>query len=292
MTGHPVTPLISVAELAATAPSAALVLLDVRWTLAGSDPHSYRVGHIPGAVFVDLDRDLAARPGSNGRHPLPEALALQRLWRECGIDDDSTVVVYDGGNALAAARAWWLLRWSGVRKVQVLDGGLHAWTSDPARPVASGVQRPARTGTVTVVPGSMPVVDIDGAAALASSPDGVLLDARAPERFRGAVEPVDPVAGHIPGAVNLPATDLLTAAGTYRPATELTAILSTAGRAGPVPSAASCGSGVTACQLILAAEITGHRLALFPGSYSQWCAEGRPVATGECGTAGREQQRG
>ncbi len=300
-------PLLDAATLAdlltTPAGSGPPVLLDVRWSLAGPDRAGFERAHLPGAVFVDLDRDLAGRPGAGGRHPLPEAAALQQVCRAAGIDDGSHVVVYDGGNGLGAARAWWLLRWSGLESVQVLDGGLPAWTADPVRPVERGATAPGRSGTVTVTVGAMPVVDADQAAALAGAPGGVLLDARAAERFRGEVDPVDPVPGHIPGSVNLPIDRLVTAAGTYRPADELAAALHAAGAAGaadtpdvpPVDAAppdtgpreratpaaaASCGSGVTACQLVLAGELAGVRLALYPGSYSQWCALGRPVAVG------------
>ncbi len=286
-------PLLDSAALAAVLTTAGRstppVLLDVRWSLAGPDRAGYLQEHLPGAVFVDLDRDLAGPPGAGGRHPLPEAAALQRVWRAAGIDDGSHVVVYDGGNGLGAARAWWLLRWSGLESVQVLDGGLPAWTSDPDRPVERGESAPGRPGTVVVTPGAMPVVDADGAAAVAAAPDGVLLDVRAAERFRGEVEPIDPVAGHIPGSVNLPISRLLHETGTYRPAAELAAALGAAGVVGTAETgrdtgrpaaAASCGSGVTACQLVLAGELAGVRLALYPGSYSQWCALDRPVAVG------------
>jgi thiosulfate/3-mercaptopyruvate sulfurtransferase len=283
------SPLISAAGLATVAgadpgPGTGVVLLDVRWTLAGSDPEGYRQAHLPGAVFVDLDRDLAGRPGLGGRHPLPEPGQLQDAWRASGLDNDSTVVVYDGGSGLAAARAWWLLRWSGVRAVRVLDGGLPAWTS-AGRPTESGPQPPAVPGSLTVSPGSMPVVDVDEAAQLAVGTSSVLIDARAGARYRGEIEPLDPVAGHIPGSVNLPIGDLLAPDGTFRPPEELAAAfaalgVAAGGSADPVPAAASCGSGITACQLVLAGEIAGVELALYPGSYSQWCAMGRPIAVG------------
>ena len=255
------------------------VVLDVRWTLAGSDRNAYLHSHLPGAVFVDLDRDLAGPPGLGGRHPLPDPLELQEVWRAAGIDDDSTVVVYDGGGGLAAARAWWLLRWSGLPDVRVLDGGFAVWVADPSRPVRSG-EVSAEPGSVTVRPGAMPVVDADEAEALAAGESGVLVDARAAARFRGEIEPLDPVAGHIPGAVNLPIGELLEPDGTFRGRAELAAAFAAVGISGAGPVAASCGSGVTACQLILAGELAGLDLALYPGSYSQWCALGRPVATG------------
>ena len=281
-------PLITVDELAARVGTESRarqpILLDVRWTLAGRDRDGYLRGHLPGAVFVDLDADLAGPAGLGGRHPLPAAADLQVTWRAAGIDDDSAVVVYDGGTSLAASRAWWLLRWSGLTDVRVLDGGLAAWSGAPERPVIAEIP-PVPSGSVTVRPGAMPVVDVDEAAALASG--ALLVDARAGARYRGEVEPLDPVAGHIPGSVNLPIGDLLTAEGTFRGPAEIAAafagvgLTTTADDDAELPSAAaSCGSGVTACQLILAAELVGLRLALYPGSYSQWCAVGRPVATG------------
>lgn len=283
-------PLIQATELAElvreqSGSGATPVLLDVRWTLAGSDRAAFDQAHIPGAVFVDLDHELAGAPGEGGRHPLPEPADLQVVLRSAGINDGSAIVVYDGGSGLASSRAWWLLRWSGLRDVRVLDGGLAAWTSGAGRPLVSGPGDPPRPGNVTVAAGAMPVVEVDAAAELAASGSGVLLDARAAARFRGEVEPLDPVAGHIPGAVNMPITDLLTADGTFRSGAELAAAFGSIGvgrHAGASAStvAASCGSGITACQLILAGELAGLELSLYPGSYSQWCALGRPVAAG------------
>jgi thiosulfate/3-mercaptopyruvate sulfurtransferase len=275
------SPLVSASGLALELQSGAgPVVLDVRWTLAGSERNAFLDSHLPGAVFVDLDRELAAPPGLGGRHPLPSAQDLQEVWRGAGIDDDSSVVVYDGGSGLAASRAWWMLRWSGFSDVRVLDGGLPAWLAASDRPVESAevsVQR----GSMTVRPGGMPVVDADEAAELATGMTGVLVDARAAARYRGEIEPLDPVAGHIPGAVNLPIADLLNNDNTFCDRADLRAKFAAAGIVGDGGTvAASCGSGVTACQLILAGEIAGLDLALYPGSYSQWCALGRPVATG------------
>lgn len=301
MTEQPlIDPVELAAELAGATPP---VLLDIRWTYAGPQPDAYRQGHLPVAVFVDLDADLAAPagqdpPGSSepgGRHPLPDPAALQQVWRAAGIDDDSAVVVYDGANSSIAARAWWLLRWSGLTDVRVLDGGYPAWKR-AGLAIETGPGSVPAAGTVVIRPGGMPTVDIDGAAAAGAQDGRVLLDARAAERYRGETEPLDPVAGHIPGAVNLPLTELVTAAGTFRPPAELAARFAAAGAvgepaAGPMAVAgqpadaapmpvASCGSGVTACHLILAGRIAGLQLALYPGSYSGWCAANRPIATG------------
>ena len=255
-----------------------IVVLDVRWAAGRVLRSDYLDGHLPGAYFLDLDADLAAPPGRLGRHPLPEPAALQQVWRAAGINPDSSVVVYDARDASIAARAWWLLRWSGLDDVRVLDGGYAGWVADPTRPVDVGEARPRPIGRVTVRPGAMPVVDTGTAAALAQGV-GTLLDARAAARYRGETEPLDPVAGHIPGARNLPLTDLLTSDGTFRPAAELAASFdAVATGAGPV--AASCGSGVTACHLILAAAAVGRTIALYPDSYSGWLAQALPVAIG------------
>lgn len=289
MNDFPPSPLITVDELSERLTGGSPpVLLDIRWTLAGgSDPAGFLAGHVPGARFLDLDRDLAATPGPGGRHPLPDPADLQAALRGVGLHDGDAVVVYDGGPGLGAARAWWLLRWSGLRDVRVLDGGYPAWIggarpdgSVPARPTQSGPADPTGPGLITVTPGGLPVVDADGAAAAADAPGAVLLDLRAAARYRGEVEPLDPVAGHIPGAVNLPVAELMRDDGTYRPPAEIAARLDRAGVASGTPVVASCGSGITACQLVLAAERAGIRAALYPGSYSQWCALGRPVATG------------
>lgn len=236
------------------------VLLDVRWTLAGgADRAAYEAGHLPDARLVDLDRDLAAPPGSGGRHPLPPVEVFEAAMRRCGVSHDSDVVVYDDAPAgMAAARCWWLLRWAGHRAVRVLDGGWSAWVA-AGLPVEAGPVG-AAPGDFTARPGAMPVLDADGAARVAR--EGVLLDARAPERFRGEIEPVDPVAGHIPGAVNAPpgsAVDVPAGA----------------------PVGAYCGSGVTASRLVLDLEARGIAAALYPGSWSEWIGDpGRPVATG------------
>ena len=255
------------------------VVLDVRWAGGSVQRDAYLAGHVPGAVFLDLDAELAAPAGRSGRHPLPEPSALQQVWRRAGINHDSLVVVYDANDSSVAARAWWLLRWSGLAGVRVLDGGFAAWVGDPTRPVAQGPAPDPPAGSVSVRPGSLPVVDTAGAVALAGG-GGTLLDARAAVRYRGETEPLDPVAGHIPGAVNLPLTELLAADGTFRPPAELGDLLDRAVDRNPGPVAASCGSGVTACHLVLAGAIVGRPIALYPDSYSGWLAQGRAVAVG------------
>ncbi|GAB2689236.1 sulfurtransferase [Thalassiella azotivora] len=264
------------------------LLLDVRWTLAGPDVPSYLTGHLPGAVFVDLDADLASPPGAGGRHPLPDAETLTATLRRLGIGADRDVVVYDGGNAMAASRAWWVLRWAGHERVRVLDGGLPAWT-EAGGPLESGPVEPVADPAARARVGSMPTVSVDDVAA---GRGGLVVDVRAPERFRGEVEPVDPVAGHVPGAVSCPASGLVDDSGRYLPAAALREVLDDV-RAGAVgssgepvvadgaPLAAQCGSGVTATQLVLAGEVAGVPVALWPGSWSEWVADpSRPVATG------------
>lgn len=257
-----------------------LVLLDVRWKLG--DLHGrekYESGHIQGAVFVDLDAELAAPPvPERGRHPLPELVDLQRAARRWGVRRDAIVVAYDDVGGTSAARAWWLLRWTGVPDVRLLDGGLGAWRR-AGYPLESGDVAP-EVGDVVLRAGGMPVVDTDDVARLAQ--DGVLLDARAAERYRGEVEPVDPRAGHIPGAVSAPTTDNLDDDGRFRPAAQLRDRFAALGVTGTVPVGTYCGSGVNAAHQVAALEIAGVEAVLYPGSWSQWSSSpDRPVATGD-----------
>jgi thiosulfate/3-mercaptopyruvate sulfurtransferase len=280
------SPLISADQLAALTGPARPVVLDVRWSLAGADRRAYLDGHIPGALFVDLDTELAAPPGDGGRHPLPDVGDLKGLWRDLGLHDDSEVVVYDAKDASVAGRAWWLLRWSGHRTVRVLDGGWAAWQRGGGA-VQAGDEPRSGGGTATVRSGGMPVVgltEVDAVAEAAGMEPAVLVDLRAAARYRGEVEPVDPVAGHIPGAVNLPAADLVEPDGTFPSPDTLAGRLAAVGVTAGRPVIASCGSGVTACQLVLAGELLGIPVALYPGSYSGWCAAGRPVVTSVAGS--------
>ncbi|WP_228819391.1 sulfurtransferase [Nocardia transvalensis] len=249
-------------------------LLDVRWALGDPDgPQHYLNGHIPGAVFVDLETELAAPPSpARGRHPLPEAAHLQKCARSWGLRTGEPVVVYDATGGMAAARAWWLLRWAGVADVRILDGGLPAWERAGGELTKGGEPDP-RQGDIVLVPGKMPLIDADAAA----SWDGLLLDARAGERYRGESEPVDPRAGHIPGAVSAPTSENLTPEGTFKSAEELRSRFTALG-SGPI--AVYCGSGVTAAHQIAALAVAGIEAALYPGSWSQWSNDPkRPVAT-------------
>ncbi|MEV4772437.1 sulfurtransferase [Micromonospora humida] len=274
-------PLIEPDRLAAElARPDAPTLLDVRWRLAGPPGRDdYVAGHLPGAVFVDLDADLCGPPGAAGRHPLPDPAALQVALRAAGVRTGHPVVVYDGGDGLAAARAWWTLRWAGHRPVRVLAGGWPAWC---AAGLPQTVEVPTVTpGDVTVRPGALPVLDADAAAALAAADDGVLIDVRAAPRYRGETEPIDPVAGHVPGAVNLPAPGYVTE-GRYPAADVLRDRFAAVGVRADAPVGAYCGSGVTAAQAVLALHLAGRPdAALYVGSWSGWVADGsRPVATG------------
>jgi thiosulfate/3-mercaptopyruvate sulfurtransferase len=237
------SPLVSTTDLAVSLSGAEPpVLLDVRWRLGGPPGRlDYERGHLPGAVFLDLDVDLAAPPGPAGRHPLPAPADLEAVLRAAGVRNGAPVVVYDADNGSVAARAWWLLRWAGHDQVRVLDGGYAAWTAE-GRAVTTDVPAPT-PGDVTVRPGHMPVVDADGAAALART--GVLLDARAPERYRGDVEPIDPKAGHVPGARNAPFAAHTGEDGRWRTPAELAAHFAKVGVPPKAGSAVSVGEAAT-----------------------------------------------
>lgn len=265
-------PLIGVADLAS-----GVTLLDVRWRLGGPPGYEdYVRGHIPGAVFVDLDKDLSGAPGARGRHPLPDAGEFGAAMRRAGVSGDRPVVVYDAADSTAAARAWWLLRYFGHPDVRVLDGGFRAWVS-AGRPVSSATAD-VPPGDFQPVPGHMGLLDASGAAELAR--DGLLLDARAAERYRGETEPVDAVAGHIPGAVSAPTSDNVRPDGLFKDPAVLAGRFGSLG-AGPVPAGVYCGSGVTAAHEILALEIAGLPASLYVGSWSHWITDpARPVATG------------
>ncbi|MFJ5235063.1 sulfurtransferase [Kitasatospora sp. NPDC088391] len=273
------SPLIGVAELAAALDSdRPPVLLDIRWALGGPPgAEEYAAGHLPGAHYVDLDHELADPPGPAGRHPLPDPDRLGAALRRAGVTADRPVVAYDAGPALSAARAWWLLRWAGHPDVRVLDGGLAAWraaghalTTDTPAPGA---------GDFKVDPGHLPTVDAGGAAELART--GLLLDARAGERYRGETEPIDPRAGHIPGAASAPTAENLTADGHFLPVPALAARFTALGVTDPARTAVYCGSGVTAAHQLLALALAGHDgIALYPGSWSEWSANpANPVET-------------
>jgi len=276
--------LVSTDELIAHIGDPSWRIFDCRHDLQNVEygAEAYAKGHIPGAVFLHLDRDLSGeKNGRNGRHPLPDPAVFARRMRECGVGPDTQVVAYDNEGGVFASRLWWMLRWVGHEKVALLDGGLPGW-------------RRARQALVTEIPNFAPAdllvrpqamtVDAGFVQDQLGSPGVLILDARAPERFSGAQETLDPVGGHIPGAINRFYFDNLDDSGCYfRPADELRAEF--AGLLGGRDAAnviQQCGSGVTACHNILAMEIAGLRGSrLYPGSWSEWCADpSRPVATG------------
>lgn len=253
-------------------------VLDVRYQLLKPDGYDdYRAGHIPGAVYVPLEDELA-RHGApqDGRHPLPSRETLQQALRRWGVNPGDTVVVYDGGSTLAAGRAWWVLRGVGI-DVRVLDGGYPAWLA------AGGL---VDIDDVVPAPRTIEIGDLE--AGLNSDDagvwpeQGVLVDVRAAERFRGETEPFDPVAGHIPGAVNLPSSAFFAPDGTFLSAGEIAKALDGVGATANIAVAIYCGSGITAAQAALASHVAGRDVAVYPGSWSAWSnTPGLPVATGE-----------
>lgn len=272
--------LVSASELLAS--DSELTVLDVRYRMGGpSGSAEFALGHVPGAAYVDLDRDLAAPPGVAGRHPLPAPDAFRSAMRDAAVCTARPVVVDDDWGGRAAARCWWLLRHYGHHDVRVLDGGWQAWQA--AGGAIEEGQPPRPPGDFTGEPGQLRVLAVDDVLAFAGS--GVLIDARQAARFRGEVEPVDPVAGHIPGAVNVPTEENLRPDGTFRPADEMREVYSLAGVEEGAEVGAYCGSGVTAAHDVLALATIGVDAALYPGSWSEWVgptggtATGRPVAT-------------
>ena len=261
-------------------------VLDVRWMLhpEWNGPAHYRAGHIPGAVFLDVDRDLSApggKPGGPlGRHPWPSAEQVERVMGAAGVGDATRVVAYDDSSGSIAARVWYLLRAFGHEDVAVLDGGLRKWvdergameTAEPAVAPAPVQARPA--------PGAV----LTQADLLAWPPGALVLDARAPERFRGDSEPIDTRAGHIPGAHNAPfAANLVEAYGisVFRPPEELKAQYAALG-ADREPPVVYCGSGVTACHDLIALELAGLKGRLYAGPWSEWSSDPKlPIETGE-----------
>ncbi|TMG98343.1 MAG: sulfurtransferase [Betaproteobacteria bacterium] len=289
------TTLISTDELAERLSDPSLALFDVRHDLMqperwGAD--EYRKAHIPSATFLHIDSDLSGpKNGVNGRHPLPTPETAAALFSRVGIDGTKQVVAYDQNNGVFASRLWWMLRWLGHESVAVLDGGFAKWMRE-GRAVTSEATEP--TATTFVVKNVAPTVNSVGVESSLSRHTLLLVDARAPERFRGEVEPMDPVAGHIPGAVNRPASLNVTASGVFKPAnalrSEYQALLGGRPHSDVVHY---CGSGVTACHNILAMQIAGlPATRLYPGSWSEWISNpDRPVARASAKATGSSRSR-
>lgn len=277
------TTLVSTAELAAHLDDAAWVVFDCRHDLAipGSGAQEYASSHIPGARFLHLDRDLSApTTGTNGRHPLPEAQAFMRTLGAAGVDSSKQVIAYDAKMGVYAARLWWMLRWLGHENVAVLDGGYAKWTGE-GRPVNSAVPQPAPT-RFSGQPRAM-WVDANEVLRSIGQPGRILVDARAPDRYRGENETLDPVGGRIRGSLNRFFRDNLDANGCFRPAAELRqAFAGLLGKTAPDAVVHSCGSGVSACHNLLAMEIAGlSGSRLYPGSWSEWSSDpSRPTEKG------------
>ena len=256
------------------------VVADVRWTLGGPPGKpDFEACHVPGAVWVDLEAHLSAPPGPGGRHPLPPVAVFERAMRDIGVREDSLVVAYDAATSQAASRLWWLLTDAGHQQVRVLDGGLAAWIA-AGLPTASGPGYSPAPGNFVAHPGQRAQVTAAVIASKLGTPDAPrLIDVRAPERYSGEKEPIDPVAGHIPGAINLPATACFDADGRFLPPAKIAAEYAAAG--GAEGAVLYCGSGITAAQSLLALEAAGVTAAIYPGSWSDWISDpSRPICTG------------
>jgi thiosulfate/3-mercaptopyruvate sulfurtransferase len=256
------------------------VVADVRWNLGGPPGKpEFEAGHIPGAVWVDLETQLAGPPGAAGRHPLPTAATFEQAMRETGVSHDSLVVAYDAANSQAAARLWWLLSDARQRDVRVLDGGFAAWRAAGLPTVSGPGALPAR-GDFVAHPGQRPQLNAAEINGRLGRPDAVtLVDVRTAERYSGENEPIDPVAGHIPGAINLPWKSNMDADGRFLPPAEIAGLYAEV--VGTDGAVLYCGSGVTAAHSLLALEAAGLRAALYPGSWSDWISDpSRPIATG------------
>jgi thiosulfate/3-mercaptopyruvate sulfurtransferase len=275
--------LISTEDLFGCLGDKAFRIVDCRFDLAdvGWGAREYEARHIAGAVYADLDHDLSGtKTGSNGRHPMPDPQAASRVLGRLGITDGVQVVAYDQDSGMYASRLWWLVRWLGHDAVAVLDGGFAKWIAED-RPTTSGAERYAAQ-SFEPRPQTTMAVDADQVAQVLHNPGWRLLDARAPERFSGEVEPIDKVAGHIPGAANHFYKTNLTTDGTFKSRDDLRASFSVGAAGVPVDQLVCyCGSGVTACHNLLALEHAGlHGAKLYPGSWSEWSADPqRPIET-------------
>jgi thiosulfate/3-mercaptopyruvate sulfurtransferase len=265
------------------------VVIDVRWSLNGpSRLPDFLAGHIPGAHWVDLETELSDHQRTGGRHPLPETPAFEAAMRRAGVDLDSPVVVYDADNALAAARLWWMLVDAGHRQVRVLNGGFAAWER-AGGPIETGPGTAVRPGDFVADPGQLPKIDGDSLAAqIAAGTIGTVIDVRGAERYAGESEPIDPVAGHIPGAINVPSMLNVASDGRFREPAEISSNFAVGSSSADASSADArpvvyCGSGITAAHTALARVAAGLSMPrVYPGSWSDWISDSsRPVATGD-----------
>lgn len=274
-------PLLSVDQLAAAAPDDSIRIVDTRWKLGApaAGRELFLAGHIPGAIHLDMDRDLAAPPGVRGRHPLPDAATFAETLSRAGVDASTMVVAYDDGDGLGAARLWWLLRHFGHERVVVLEGGLKAWRA-AGKPIEDGEGQTPPRRSFEAHPRDDDTLEADEVRDAVRRGEIHLLDARGPERWRGEVEPVDSQPGRIPGSINAPAADSI-AGGQFRSSAQLRAYYAALDVLDGKPIVASCGSGVSACVNLLALEVAGvHDAKLYPGSYSEWLAKDLPVERG------------
>lgn len=272
--------------LASDDPEQRPVLLDVRWSLgAGSAANraEYLDGHLPGAAFLDLESGLSGEPGPGGRggrHPMPRLADAQAAFQQAGVLDERPVVVYDAATSVGAARAWWLLRYYGKDDVRVLDGGYAAWVS-AGMPTETG-EPEITPGRIVLTPGGRRLLDADGVEHYLDRHQ--VVDARSSERFRGENETVDPVAGHIPGALSIPALNNVDESGRFLPTDDLELRFTARGIRPDKRTAIYCGSGIQACHMALAmevAEVGVYDPAVYIGSWSDWISDPeRPIATG------------
>jgi thiosulfate/3-mercaptopyruvate sulfurtransferase len=282
------TTLIEAAALAAHAGDADWVIVDCRHDLMNlaAGREAYAAGHLPNALFADMEHELSgakrdANGAFRGRHPLPEKEAFIELLRSWGVNDDTQVVAYDAHGGMFAARLWWMLRWVGHDAVAVLDGGLPAWQT-AGQPLSTESPAPRTRGTIAERAPLVTTVDVNAVLHNVEHGGRQVVDARAPDRFRGENETIDPVGGHIPGAKNRFFKDNLQTDGRFKAPAQLKAELGVA-VGDPKNAIMQCGSGVTACHNLLALEVAGMPgAALYPGSWSEWSADAaRPVATGD-----------
>lgn len=266
-------------------PTSPICIIDARFNLSMPEQGQqlYTQGHIPSAIFLDLDKDMCGKKtGKNGRHPLPDREKLAKCLREKGINQDTLIIVYDEADSMFAAHVWWLMLWLGHQQVQVLDGGLAAWVG-AGHPLCTQVSDAFIPGNIQVQSPLVPTVNVAYILDHLQSPQMQVIDARAAERFRGDIEPLDPAAGHIPGAINHPFIQNLNSHKRFKPPEQLRQEwLQLIGQTPVSTIVHQCGSGVSACHNILAMVHAGFGITtIYPGSWSEWCADpSRPLQKG------------